>query len=142
MKGTMRVSRTAIAIVGALLLSVGTAFAAGAGKAKPESNGKGTLHLYESLDVQGKQLQPGDYKLEWNGTGDKVEVNIRSGKETVATVPAKVVPTERKLDSDGYTASKDQDGKNKLSQVFFHGKDYRLELEPQGPSQNGATGNN
>jgi len=141
MESTKRLSRNILTFAGAMLLCAATAFAgSGAKPANAENSGKGTLHVFEPIDVQGKQLKAGEYKLEWSGTGDQVQLNIRNAKETVVTVSAKVVPVEKKQATDGYTATKDPDGKNNLKEVFFHGKGYELQIESAGTSQSG--GNN
>jgi hypothetical protein len=133
----MKGSRNLVIIVGTSLLLAASAFAAG--------TGKGTLRLYESVEVQGKQLPPGDYKVEWNGEGPKVELNITSGKQTVASVTAQVVTVGEKNQTDGYAAKKLDDGKNALTEIFFHGKDFELRLGDQAsvePSHSGTSGSN
>jgi len=52
---------------------------------------KKTMHLYEKAKVHGTLLEPGDCKVEWNGSGPKVQLKILQGNDTVATVPAQVV---------------------------------------------------
>ena len=130
----MKGSRNFIALAGTSLLLAASALATGAGK--------GTLHLYESVDVQGKQLAPGEYKLEWSGEGPKVELNITSSKKSVVSVPAQLVPVGEEYTTDGY-AQKSEDGKNALTEIFFHGKSYELRLGDQAgreASQPGTTG--
>ena len=51
---------------------------------------KATVKVYEDVKVNGKTLPAGKYDLSWEGTGSNVQVNIRQGKETVATLPAQV----------------------------------------------------
>jgi hypothetical protein len=119
----MKGSRNLVTFVGASLLLAASAFAAG--------TGKGNLHLYDSVDVQGTQLPPGEYRVEWNGEGPKVEVNITSGKKTVASVSAQVVTISEKTPADGYAAKKSDDGKNALTEIFFGGKTYELRLGEQ-----------
>jgi methionine-rich copper-binding protein CopC len=47
-----------------------------------------SVNIFSLVQVGDKQLRPGNYKVEWQGTGPKVEVSfVREGK-TVATVPA------------------------------------------------------
>jgi hypothetical protein len=131
----MKGSRNLVALAGAALLLAVSAFAAG--------TGKGTLHVYESVDVRGKQLAPGEYKLQWNGEGPKVELNITSSKRTVVSVPAQLIPVGEAYTTDGYAAKKSEDGKNALTEIFFHGKSYELRLVDQAggeASQPGATG--
>jgi hypothetical protein len=46
-----------------------------------------SVEIPDSVQVGGAQLKPGNYKVEWQGTGPEVQVNfVRDGK-TVATVP-------------------------------------------------------
>jgi hypothetical protein len=132
----MRVSRNIFSLGAASLLLTGGAVAAGASK--------GTLHLFENVTVQGKQLAPGDYKVEWNGEGPNVQLSIEQGKQTVVSVPARVTPVNEKNPSDGY-ASKQEGGQNVLSEVFFHGKTFELEIGNQAaaaPSQPATNGSN
>lgn len=118
----MRLSRNVFSLGAASLLLATSALAAGANK--------GTLHLYEIVTVQGKQLAPGDYKVEWNGQGPEVELSIEQGKQTVVSVPAHVTPVVEKNASDGY-AAKQEGSQNVLSEIFFHGKNYELEIGDQ-----------
>jgi|SRR6266436_3326833 len=132
----MKGSRSLVILAGASLLLAASAFA---------GTGKGTLHLYESMDVQGKQLPPGDYKVEWNGEGPNVELNITEGKKTVASLPAQVVTVAEKNTTDGYASKKLGDGKNALTEIFFHGRDFELRLGNQAsaePSHSGTSGRN
>jgi hypothetical protein len=132
----MRISRNLTAFAAALLLAAG-AFAANATQGK--------LHVYEAVRIQGKALQPGNYKVEWNGQGPDVQVTILSGKETVATLPAKLVPTNNKNTEDGYSSAKQSDGTNDLQTIFFHGTTFELQVSQQavnGAPQTGTSGNN
>src|ERR1700730_12041806 len=85
---SMRVSRNLFGLTVASLLLGISAFAAPATK--------GTLKLFDSVSVQGKQLAPGQYTVEWNGEGPNVELSITNGKGAVASVPARVVPVGAK----------------------------------------------
>lgn len=116
----MKLSSNIFGLVGATLLLAVTAMAA--------PTNKGTLHLFDDVNVQGKQLTPGDYKIEWNGDGPQVQVNIVDGKNTIATVPARVVPVTIKHQQDGYIAGNDN-GDRTLKELFFHGKTYELQIE-------------
>lgn len=50
-------------------------------------NNQHSVEIPDSLQVGSTQLQPGNYKVEWQGTGPEVQVKfLREGK-TVATVP-------------------------------------------------------
>ena len=132
----MKIAKNLTALAAALLLAA-AAFAANATQGK--------LRLYEAVSVQGKQLPAGSYKVEWSGKGPDVQVSIVNGKETVATLPAKVVPTTNKNAEDGYSAAKQPDGSNDLQTIFFHGTAFELRVSQQaanGAPQAGTAGSN
>src|SRR5260370_8267898 len=56
------------------------------------NSNKGTLNVDEAVTVAGKQLPAGKYQVEWAGTGPTVELSISDGRETVAKVPAPILP--------------------------------------------------
>ncbi|MGC2284576.1 MAG: hypothetical protein WA542_04945 [Candidatus Acidiferrum sp.] len=100
---------------------------------------KKSLHLYETVSIQGKQLAPGDYKVEWSGAGPDVQINILKGRETVATATAKVVAQPGTNDQDGYALKPGKDGGQTLAQVFFSGEKYDLNIV-QSAGANGPMG--
>ncbi len=53
-------------------------------------DGKATVNLTSAVQVHGKQLPAGEYKLKWKGSGNDVQVSFHSGKTEVLTVPAKL----------------------------------------------------
>jgi hypothetical protein len=128
----MKVSIPSFLLLTASLLFSTTAFA---------SPSKGHLRLDEKVSVQGRQLAPGDYKLEWNG-GPNVKLSFLQGNETMATVPAHVVAKGTRNDQDGYAYVKGKDGKLDLTEVFFGGKNYELHIgqdSPASPSQKSSS---
>ena len=116
----MKMSRLSLAVLGAAFLFTTSAFA--------QSENKGKLSVPETITVEGKQLPPGNYKVEWAGTGPNVEVKILKGKETVVTAPARLVQAQTKTAVDSYGATKQLDGSRVLSTIYFGGKTYSLEL--------------
>ena len=132
----MKVSRNLFSVAVASLLLGATAFAAPT---------KGTLKLFESVSVQGKQLAPGQYTVEWNGEGPNVELSITNGKQAVASIPARVVPVGAKNTASGYSSAKQQDGSTALTSVFFQGKAYELHVGQESATtapQPGTSGSN
>lgn len=110
----------------ALLLSA-SAFA----KAKDE----GKMQLTDPLVVGSTHLKPGSYKVEWNGNGPEVNVNILHDGKTVATTPAKVVnhPT-----ASPYNAVVTKPGRNKtahLAEIDFSNRKEALVLQPKTMAQ-------
>jgi hypothetical protein len=114
----MKVSKYSLAILGASLLLASAAFA-GAGN-------KGKLHLAETVTVDGKQLKPGDYNLEWTGNGADAKLNITKGKDTIATVPAQVNSPDANHVRDGYGSRTEADGSKSLTTIYVGGKNIEL----------------
>jgi len=56
----------------------------GSDKAENRKN----ITLGETAQVGSTTLKPGDYRVEWEGTGPNVNVNFLQGNKVVATVPA------------------------------------------------------
>jgi hypothetical protein len=115
----MKVSRNLFGVTFATLLLATGAFAAPASK--------GTLKLFEPVTVQGKELAPGKYTVEWNGEGPNVQLNIADGKNAVTAIPARIVPGAKNR-TTGYSSEKQQDGRSELTNLFFEGKAYQLEI--------------
>jgi hypothetical protein len=56
---------------------------------------KKKISLTEPTVVENLWLQPGEYTIEWNGTGDRnVEVRFTQGARTIATVPGRIEPAQ------------------------------------------------
>lgn len=127
----MKVSRLSTLLIGSsLLLSTGV-FASNINKK--------SLHLYENVTVAGRQLAPGDYKVEWSGIGPEVKISILKGRDTVATATARVVSQSASNDQDGYALKPGNDGHQNLAQVFFSGEKYDLNIL-QSSQANGSNG--
>ena len=59
-----------------------------------------SVEITESVQVGSTQLKPGNYRLEWQGTGPEIQVNfVRDGK-TVATVPGTLKTNDAKVTQD------------------------------------------
>ena len=59
-----------------------------------------TVDFPNAVRVGGKQLESGNYKVEWQGTGPEIQVNfVRDGK-TVATVPGTLKTNDAKVTQD------------------------------------------
>jgi hypothetical protein len=113
----------------ALLLSTG-AFAAN----------KGSLQVFDTVAVAGKQLKPGTYKLQWDGNGSEVELSILQGKNVVATVPARVVTLPNTSEHDEAVLNRNPDGSTTLSEVRFSGKTYALDVTSDAASSGASSG--
>ena len=105
-------------VMGLALLLASSAFAAT----------KASLTLQNPTVVNGAKLKPGDYKLQWDGTGPNVEVSIMQGKTVVAKVPAKVVDLSSPAQNNAAVVKHNDDGTSTLAGARFEGKKFALEL--------------
>ena len=95
---------------------------------------KATVKVYDDVKVNGKTLTPGNYQLAWEGNGSNVQVSIRQGNNTVATVPAAVETSNAAPSTSGYSTKKESDGSKSITSVFFAGKKVSLNLDQQAAS--------
>lgn len=112
----MRTSKSLF--LGLALLLATSAFAAN----------KGSLSVQEPITVNGTQLKPGDYKVEWQGNGPSVEISISQGKKVIAKVPAHVVNLDSPSQNDAAVVKNNGDGTKSLSEVRLSGKKFALAL--------------
>ena len=89
---------------------------------------RANLTLNNPTSINGTKLKPGDYKLEWEGSGPSVEVSIVQGKKVVTKVPAKIVALDKAPSNDAALLKQNSDGSTTLSGARFQGKKFALEL--------------
>jgi hypothetical protein len=117
----MKSLKVAVILFGvALLLSSG---------AIAGDNNKGILNLTDKVNVEGKSLNPGSYKLEWDGAGPTVQVTILQGKQAVATFPAHLAEQATPNPANAYGSEAEQDGSQTLTTIYIGGRKTVLELE-------------
>jgi hypothetical protein len=71
-----------------MLSAILTTILTAGGFAKTRS--QGTMTLAQPAMIGSTQLKAGTYKVQWDGTGPNVQVNIMKDKNTVATTPAEL----------------------------------------------------
>ena len=116
------------------ILLIGTALAFSSGAFAGEAN-KGKLHLQDKTIVDGKPLNPGNYTVEWAGTGPTVEVTLLQGKQTVAAFPAHITEQPTPNHEDAYGSAPESDGSRRLTVIYISGKRSALEVEHNQASQ-------
>jgi len=89
---------------------------------------KASLSLLDPATVNGTTLKPGDYKLEWDGSGPNVEVSVMQGKKVIAKLPAKVVDLNSPSANNAALVRKNDDGTASLIGARFEGKKFALEI--------------
>ena len=96
--------------------------------ASPAAANKGSLQLQNPTSINGTTVKPGDYKLEWDGSGPNVEVSIMQGKNVVAKVPAHVVDLGSPSASNAAVTTKNGDGSSTLASIRLQGKKFALQV--------------
>jgi hypothetical protein len=89
---------------------------------------KASLQISHPVTVNGTQLKPGDYKVEWDGSGPNVEVSILQGKNVIAKTPAHVVDLSTAPDNSAAVTRTNSDGSSSLAGARFGGKKIALEF--------------
>lgn len=115
--------------LGAVVALAGSAWAAN----------KGSLSLLHPTSVAGTKLPSGNYTVQWQGSGDQVDLKIFQGKKEVASTSAKVVQLNSPAAYDSAVVSSNDDGTATLSEIRFSGKKMALEVSSEGGS-GGAAG--
>jgi hypothetical protein len=123
----IKLSRISIALFGAAILYSSGALAKDANKA--------TLNLSEKVSVEGKTLNPGKYKVEWDGSGPTVQVTLFQGKHTVATFPAHLTEQTTHNAGDAYGSAQQADGSKTLTAIYPGGKRTVLQIDQNATSQ-------
>lgn len=106
-------------LMGLALLLASSAFAA---------SSKGSMTLLSPATINGTNLKAGDYKLEWEGSGNDVQLKIMQGKNVVAQVPAKVVDLSAPAPNNAAILNNGENGKRSLAGARFQGKKYALQI--------------
>lgn len=128
---TLKVKRSmkGIALAGVVLLA-GSALAAS----------KGSLELQEPANLAGTQLKSGAYTVQWEGTGDQVQLKIFQGKKKVASTSAKMVMLDKPLQRDAALLRRNDDGSMTVTRINFGKKNFALEISSAGGGSGGTAG--
>ncbi|HLH08095.1 MAG TPA: hypothetical protein VKW78_12730 [Terriglobales bacterium] len=84
------------------------------------------LQIPTAVEVNGTQLKPGYYKVEWQGNGPSVQVSILKGHKTLAEIPAKMVTPKITYSTPAVVTHQAANGQNVLDQIQFKNTDLVL----------------
>ncbi len=103
------------------------------------SKNSSKVEIPDKVVVNGKQIQPGTYKVEWNGTGPNVEVSILQGHKTVAQAPARLV--NGTYEQQAIVTHQNNSGANVLDQIQLKNKELDLNARANsGANRNANSG--
>jgi len=100
---------------------------------------KGSMKLFDPTLVNGVQLSPGDYALQWDGTGNNLQVRILQGKKVVATTAAALVQLKAPASQNMTSTRSAGNNAKALSEVEFRGKSYALAIGSDASESDMAT---
>jgi hypothetical protein len=91
-----------------------------------------SVQIQDSVQVGGTQLEPGNYQVEWQGTGPQIQVNfVRDGK-TVATVPGTLKTNDTKVSQDDIVTDTTSANTKTLTEIDFSRNKESLVFEQSG----------
>ncbi len=87
--------------------------------------------LYYKAQVGTTELAPGNYTLQWQGTGDNVQVKVLQNGKVVATASAKLVENAKLGETNGVTYRVAGDKRLVEEIKLSHGKESLVFSETQ-----------
>jgi hypothetical protein len=78
-----------------------------------------SVKIVDAVQIGTTELKPGDYKVEWQGSGPAVEVSfVRNGK-TVVTVPGTLKTNDDQVTQDSILTEATGTGTSTLKEIDF-----------------------
>lgn len=71
------------------------------------------------MEIGGTRLKPGNYKVEWQGTGPMVPVSFQQNGKTVVTVPGTLKTSDDQVKRDAIVTGATGEGTSALKEIDF-----------------------
>jgi hypothetical protein len=82
-------------------------------------NNAHSVQIFDVVQIGSTQLKPGDYKVEWQGTGPAVQVSFQQSGKTVVTVPATLKTNDDQVTQDAIMTEATSAGTTELKEIDF-----------------------
>jgi hypothetical protein len=82
-----------------------------------------TVTISDPVQVGNMQLKPGDYRVEWQGTGSATQVSFMHNGKTVATATATLKTDDQEVDRDAIVIGTSDNPKQLREIDFLHDKE-------------------
>lgn len=89
------------------------------GSAYAARNNAHSVEIYDAVQIGGTKLKPGNYKVEWQGTGPTVQVSFQENGKTVVTVPGTLKTNDDQVTQDAIVTEATGVGTSTLKEVRF-----------------------
>ena len=99
---------------------------------------KGSMDLQGPANLAGTQLKSGAYTVQWEGTGDQVQLKIYQGKKQVASTSANLVTLDKPSQFDQVVLQRNDDGTVTITRINFGKKNFALEINSDGGGSGAA----
>ena len=93
--------------------------------------GKAKLQLTDPVEIGSTRLQPGNYQVEWKGTGPALSVNFIQDDKAVATAPGKIIELKTPAPNDAVVLKPTANGQAKtIAEIDFAPRARAVQIEP------------
>ena len=82
-------------------------------------NNAHSVQILDVLQIGSTQLKPGNYKVEWQGTGPAVQVSFQQNGKTVVTVPATLKTNDDQVKWDAILTEEGNADTSTLKEIDF-----------------------
>jgi hypothetical protein len=78
-----------------------------------------SIEIFDSVQLGTTELKPGNYKVEWQGSGPAVEVSFLRNGKTVVTVPGTLKTNDDQVTQDSILTEATGPGTSTLKEIDF-----------------------
>jgi len=96
--------------------------------AMAKSDNTRKVQLSTAVQVGSTQLQPGTYRVQWQGNGPAVNVEFVKNGKTVATTQGRWIEKSQVPAYDSVTTEKSSDNHDRLVEIDFHNQKQVLQI--------------
>ena len=89
------------------------------GSAYAARNNPHSVEISDAVQIGGTTLKPGNYKVEWQGTGAAVQASFLQKGKTVVTAPATLKTNDDQVTQDALVTEATGAGASTLKEVRF-----------------------
>jgi hypothetical protein len=82
-------------------------------------NNAHSVEISDAVQIGGTKLKPGNYKVEWQGTGPTVQVSFQQNGKTVAMVPGTLKTDDDQVIQDAIVTEATGPGTSTLKEIDF-----------------------
>ncbi|HSY90165.1 MAG TPA: hypothetical protein VK812_02275 [Candidatus Binatus sp.] len=89
------------------------------GSAYAASKNAHSVEISDAVQIGGTELKPGNYKVEWEGTGPEVQVSFLQNGKTVATAPGTLKTNDDRVKQNAIVIEPAGAGTSTLKEIDF-----------------------